>query len=111
MHALFQEFAATFTSFDDFERAVGVARLAAGAMQRLADAPAMPWAEDRDAIVEVGDDEATLHRPRWPVRFSAAVACTTGRPSWQGQHNRGVLREVLGLSDAEVDRRQRDGVL
>jgi CoA:oxalate CoA-transferase len=111
MHALFQEFAARFTSFDDFERALGVARLAAGAMQRLADAPSTQWAEDRNAIVDVGDDRAPLRLPRSPFRFSAADAGTTGRPAWQGQHNREVLRELLGLSDAEVDRLQRDRVL
>jgi len=111
MLALFEEFAATFTSFDDFERAVGVGKLAAGAMQRLADAPDTDWALDRDAFVDVGDDTEPLRLPRSPFRFSGADAGTAGRPAWQGQHNREVLRELLGMPDAEIDRLERDGVL
>jgi len=111
MLALFEEFAATFTSFDDFERAVGVGKLAAGAMQRLADAPDTDWAQDRDAFVDVGDDAEPLRLPRSPFRFSGADAGTAGRPAWQGQHNREVLRELLGMPDAEIDRLERDGVL
>jgi crotonobetainyl-CoA:carnitine CoA-transferase CaiB-like acyl-CoA transferase len=111
MLALFEEFAATFTSFDDFERAVGVGKLAAGAMQRLADAPDTLWAQDRDAFVDVGDDAEPLRLPRSPFRFSGADAGTAGRPAWQGQHNREVLRDLLGLPDAEIDRLEQDGVL
>jgi crotonobetainyl-CoA:carnitine CoA-transferase CaiB-like acyl-CoA transferase len=111
MLALFEEFAATFTSFDDFERAVGVGKLAAGAMQRLADAPDTDWAQDRDAFVDVGDDAEPLRLPRSPFRFSGADAGTAGRPAWQGQHNREVLRDLLGLPDAEIDRLEQDGVL
>jgi crotonobetainyl-CoA:carnitine CoA-transferase CaiB-like acyl-CoA transferase len=111
MLALFEEFAATFTSFDDFERAVGVGKLAAGAMQRLADAPDTLWAQDRDAFVDVGDDAEPLRLPRSPFRFSGADAGTVGRPAWQGQHNREVLRDLLGLPDAEIDRLEQDGVL
>jgi len=111
MLALFEEFAATFTSFDDFERAVGVGKLAAGAMQRLADAPDTDWALDRDAFVDVGDDTEPLRLPRSPFRFSGADAGTAGRPAWQGQHNRDVLRGLLGMPDAEIDALERDGVL
>jgi crotonobetainyl-CoA:carnitine CoA-transferase CaiB-like acyl-CoA transferase len=49
--------------------------------------------------------------PRSPFRFSQASAGTSGRPAWQGEHNREVLREVLGLSDDQVDALERDGVL
>ena len=36
---------------------------------------------------------------------------TTGRPASQGEHNREVLREVLDLTDDEIDRLEADGVL
>jgi crotonobetainyl-CoA:carnitine CoA-transferase CaiB-like acyl-CoA transferase len=112
MSALFREFAATFSTFTDFEAALSRARLAVGEMRPLADAAAAPWAQARDALVDVGDERSgPLRLPRSPFRFSAASAGTTGRPAWQGQHNREVLRDVLGLRDHDIDELERDGVL
>jgi len=112
MLALFADFAVTFSSFDDFEAALGRARLAVGEMRPLADAATAPWAQEREALVDVGDDQRRpLRLPRSPFRFSGSSAGTTGRPAWQGQHNREVLRELLGLDDGEVDALERDGVL
>jgi len=112
MLSAFEEFAATFSSFADFEAALGKARLAVGEMRPLTDVGSAPWAQERDALVDVGDEESgPLRLPRSPFRFSAASAGTTGRPAWQGQHNRDVLREVLGMSEPDLDRLERDGVL
>jgi crotonobetainyl-CoA:carnitine CoA-transferase CaiB-like acyl-CoA transferase len=52
-----------------------------------------------------------MRLPRSPFRFSDATVGTTGRPAWQGQHNRDVLREVLGMADADIDALVADGVL
>ena len=112
MHTLFQGFAATFPCFDDFEAALAKARLAVGAMKPLTDVGAADWAQEREALVDVGDDESgPLRLPRSPFRFSAASAGTTGRPAWQGQHNREVMHGVLDLSDDAIDGLERDGVL
>jgi crotonobetainyl-CoA:carnitine CoA-transferase CaiB-like acyl-CoA transferase len=112
MLTVFQTFASGFSRFDDFETALGTARLAVGQMQSLRDVNVSDWARERDAIVDVGDGESgALRLPRSPFRFSAASAGTTGRPAWQGQHNHEVLREVLGLSDDAIDQLVRDGVL
>lgn len=112
MLAVFQEFAGSFSRFEDFEAALATARLAVGEMRPLNDVGAAPWARDREALVDVGDTRSgPLRLPRSPFRFSAASAGTTGRPAWQGQHNREVLREVLGLSDDDIDRLEHDGVL
>ena len=63
-------------------------------------------------MVDVGDEQSgPLRLPRSPFRFSAASAGTTGTPAWQGQHNREVLTEVLGLSGDVIDRLDRDRVL
>jgi crotonobetainyl-CoA:carnitine CoA-transferase CaiB-like acyl-CoA transferase len=112
MLELFQEFAETFDRFEDFEAALGSARLAVGQMRPLSDVATAPWADAREALVDVGDDRSgAMLLPHSPFRFSAASAGTTGKPAWQGQHNREVLREVLGLDDEDVDRLERDGVL
>jgi crotonobetainyl-CoA:carnitine CoA-transferase CaiB-like acyl-CoA transferase len=112
MLAILQEFAGTFSRFDDFEAALSKARLAVGVMQPLAHAAGEEWALERDALVDVGDDTSgPLRLPRSPFRFSEVDAGTSGRPAWQGQHNRTVLHELLGLSDTEIDRLTDDGVL
>jgi len=112
MLTLFEEFAATFSCFDEFEAALSKARLAVGEMRPLTDVGAAPWAQERDALVDVGDGQSgPLRLPRSPFRFSAASAGTTGRPAWQGQHNREVMRDMLGLSEDDIDRLDRDGVL
>jgi crotonobetainyl-CoA:carnitine CoA-transferase CaiB-like acyl-CoA transferase len=112
MLAILQEFAGTFQRFDDFEAALSKARLAVGVMQPLAQAADDEWARERNALVDVGDATVgPLRLPRSPFRFSEVDAGTSGRPAWQGQHNRTVLHELLGLSDREIDQFTNDGVL
>jgi CoA:oxalate CoA-transferase len=112
MLAVFQSFAETFSRFDDFEQALGVAQLAVGEMRPLSDVAEADWARERDALVDVGDRASgPLRLPRSPFRFSNASAGTSGRPAWQGQHNREVLRELLDLSDGMIDQLEADGTL
>jgi len=112
MVELFQEFAASFTRFDDFAAALARARLAVGEMRTLADVGTAAWARERAALVDVGDEQSgSLRLPYSPFRFSDASAGTHGRPAWQGEHNREVLRDVLGLADDEIDRLEREAVL
>ncbi|MEY2450718.1 MAG: hypothetical protein QOD92_292 [Acidimicrobiaceae bacterium] len=112
MFDVFEEFASTFSRFDDFEVALGKARLAVGQMRALSDVLDADWVRERGALVDVGDEHSgPLQLPRSPFRFSAATAGTTGRPAWQGQHNREVLRELLDLHDDAIDVLERDGVL
>ena len=112
MLAMFQEFAITFTRFEDFEAALGRGRLAVGEMKPVTDVIDSPWAKERGALVELDlGDEQPMRLPRSPFRFSAADAGTTGVPAWQGQHNREVLRELLGLTDDEIDALESDAVL
>ena len=112
MIGLFQEFASTFASFSDFEAALAKGGLAAGAMQPIAQAAEDEWARDRGAFVDVGNhSDGALKLPRSPFRFSEGDVGTTGRPAWQGEHNREVLGAMLDLGDDEIDRLYREGVL
>jgi CoA:oxalate CoA-transferase len=107
MLAIFEAFAAGFASFDAFEAALSKAGLAAGAMRPLTDVGEAEWARERGALVDVGG----MRLPRSPFRFSATDAGTTGRPGRQGEHNREVCREFLGLADGEIDRLEAEGIL
>ena len=81
-------------------------------MQPIAQAAEDEWARDRGAFVDVGNDaDGALKLPRSPFRFSEGDVGTTGRPAWQGEHNREVLRAMLDLGDDEIDRLHREGVL
>ena len=112
MIEVFREFASTFDRFDTFEAALGRARLAVGEMRSLADAAGAEWAQERGAVVDIDVGEGgPMRLPRSPFRFSDAVVGTAGRPAWQGEHNREVVHEVLGLSHADIDALERDGVL
>ena len=94
MLVVFQDFASTFSGFDEFEAALGAARLAVGQMRALSDVADADWARARGALVDVGDESGgPLQLPR------------------SGQHNREVLRELLGLADDAIDSLERDGVL
>src|SRR5262249_13394615 len=105
-------FAATFASFDAFETAIGRAGLAVGAMHALRDAQPAEWSQHRGAVVDIDvDGQQAIALPRSPFRFSAASAGTAGRPAYQGEHNREVLRDVLDLDEAAIDALERDGVL
>jgi crotonobetainyl-CoA:carnitine CoA-transferase CaiB-like acyl-CoA transferase len=46
-----------------------------------------------------------------PYRFSDADAGVSGVPAFRGEHNREVLRELLDMSDGDVDALERDGVI
>jgi CoA:oxalate CoA-transferase len=111
MLATFQAFASTFETFDEFERALGTARLAVGQVRPLQDVADAQWAVERGALVDVGEGDQPLRLPRSPFRFSEAEVGTRGRPAWQGEHNREVLRELLGLDDDSLAALERDGVL
>jgi crotonobetainyl-CoA:carnitine CoA-transferase CaiB-like acyl-CoA transferase len=112
MLEVLQQFTSTFDRFEDFEAALGQAHLAVGEMRPLTDVATAKWANERGALVDVGDDAGgPLRLPRSPFRFSAASAGTSGRPAWQGQHNREVLREVLGMDDRTIDQLRADDVL
>lgn len=109
--AVLQEWAAGFESFDRFEDAVGRGRMAAGAVRSLNEALSQPWAEERQALVDVGGERGTIRVPRSPLRFSSLEVGSRPHPSAQGEDNAAVLRDLLDLDQREVDRLTADGVL
>jgi crotonobetainyl-CoA:carnitine CoA-transferase CaiB-like acyl-CoA transferase len=107
-----QALAGRFGSFDEFEAVIERSRMAAGALRTVAEAATSNWAAARGALVDVGDAATgPLELPRSAFRFSSARAGTRGRPAHQGQHNREVLMDVLGMTEGEVASLREAGVL
>ena len=106
-----QAFASGFDSFDSLEQVLAKGSIASGLMRSLAEVKDADWAEQRGALTNVGTEQDPLLLPRSPARYSVSDAGTSGRPSYQGEDNRRVLRSLLDMSDEEIDRLEGDGLL
>jgi len=70
------------------------------------------WAAARGAVVAVDDrGGGAIRIPNSPWHFSEATSGVRGGPAYRGEHNRAVLRRVLGLADDEIDALEQNGVL
>jgi CoA:oxalate CoA-transferase len=90
------------------------------------DTAGIAWGDVRDAttlfdsptlrhgqVVTQVDDHAGSTRGviRMPYRFSASTSAVRGPAPQRGQHNREVVADWLGASDAEIDRLVADNIL
>ena len=81
-----------------------------GVLRTVREVADSDWARERGAIVEVPDrGGGTIRIPNSPWHFSAADTGVRGQPAYRGEHNREVLAELCGLSEAELDRLEADG--
>ena len=102
----------THTDLDELERVLGAHGLPMGVVRSTREAATNAWANERGAVVEVDDRQgSTVSIPQAPWRFSAATTGAHGKPAFRGEHNREVLRELLGTDDATLTRWEADGVL
>lgn len=70
-----------------------------------------PHLRSRGYFVPVNDKAiGTCEYPGSPIRYELST-CTPGSVSEFGQHNRYVLRTILGLDESEIDGLAQDGVL
>ena len=74
---------------------------------------ASDWAAERAAVVSVDDRGGGTYRiPNAPWKFSDAPDVgVRGTPRYRGEDNAEVLREVLGMSDAEIAALDDSGIL
>ena len=111
LHQIVEAWVFGFESAPEVEAAFNEVRLPVGMVRSVSELAATEWAEHRGAITDVSDRSGgTIRIPSSPWRFSDADAGVRRDPSWRGEHNREVLRE-LGLGDEEIDRLDADGVL
>ncbi|HET9601466.1 MAG TPA: CaiB/BaiF CoA-transferase family protein [Acidimicrobiales bacterium] len=110
--AALQEAANGFATAGELEDALAEQELAMGVLRTVQEVADSDWARARGAIVEVPDrGGGTIRIPNAPWHFGAADAGVRGQPAYRGEHNREVLAELCGLSDAELDRLEASGVL
>lgn len=109
---IIEQWTLTFTDADELERVLAGAGFPMGVVRSTGDAATSAWARERGAVVEVDDRVGgTVAIPQAPWRFSDAVTGTRGVPAYRGEHNREVLRELLGTDDATLARWEASGVL
>ncbi|NNE12846.1 MAG: CoA transferase [Ilumatobacter sp.] len=113
IHDAIQAWASTMPDAPSVEERFSHYRLAVGAVRSVRDVCASDWAVERGAVVEIADrGDGTYRVPNAPWKFSEAPGVgVSGTPRYRGEDNAEVLREVLGMSDAEIDALAADGVL
>ena len=110
--AIIEAWAGTFTDVEALERALADAGIAMGVVRAAGAAATSDWAEARGATVAVDDRVGgTIRIPEAPWRFSDAPTGAGGAPAYRGEHNREVLRELLGTDDATLADWEARGVL
>jgi crotonobetainyl-CoA:carnitine CoA-transferase CaiB-like acyl-CoA transferase len=103
---------ATFDSARALQDAIGVSSVIVSEVRTTAELAATEWAAERGAFVEVDTGRGqTVTVPQAPWRFAGAPSGVGGRAGYRGEHNREVLRELIGADDAELDRLEADGIL
>ncbi len=110
--AAIDEWASGMPDAEAIEEAMARNRLAVGKLRSVHDVCDTDWAHEREVVVEVPDrGDGTIRIPNAPWRFDGSEIRTGGEPRYRGEDNRSVMTEVLGLTDAEVDGFEAQGVL
>ena len=97
-------FMLSLKTWDEVEAAFAKINVAWGQVRPAKNVREQATLAHRGSIVEV-DDRAGGTRPvaQSPYRWSSAKSGVKGPAPHRGEHNRAVLAEWLGLSDAEID--------
>ena len=105
-------FMQSLTTWDEVEAAFAKINVAWGQVRPAANVREQATLAHRASIVEI-DDRAGGTRPvaQSPYRWSSAKSGVKGPAPHRGEHNREVLGEWLGLSDAEIESLAAAGVV
>lgn len=108
---ILQEWASTVANAEEIERVFAAQGLATGRLRSVAELADTDWARQRGAITEVSDrGGGTVRIPQSPWKFSDADVRVRGEPKYRGEDNARVLRDILGMDEADIERLARDGV-
>ncbi len=112
IHAIVAGWLAGFSDLESAERALDAGRIASSRVHSTAEALRLPEVEAR-GLVRALDDRGggTVRVIDSPWRFSGAESGVHGSAAYRGEHNRDVLRELLGWDDARIAALEAAGVL
>jgi len=111
VHDAIEEFLQSFATAEEAYQTIAKEHLIVGLVLEPWEVATHPQTKPRDMVREVP------HPLSGPLSTIATAPLfsrnpiTVGRAPFIGEHNRPVLREFLGLSEAELDRLHKDGVL
>jgi crotonobetainyl-CoA:carnitine CoA-transferase CaiB-like acyl-CoA transferase len=112
VHEIIEEFLQSFETLEDAYKALLDARIIVGMILDPWQAANHPQLATRDMIHEIEYPFADEPVPTIATALHFSKSRTSvGRAPFQGEHNRKVLREFLGLSDDELKRLLESGVL
>ena len=112
LRALLGAWLARFADLEIAERALAAAGVTATRVHSTAEALRLPEVETRG--IERGLDDrggGTVPVSDAPWRFLDAEAGVHGVAPYRGEHNRDVLRQLLGFDDERIDALEAAGVL
>ena len=99
------EWVARFDSAAELEEALGASMILVADVRSAPEIRETAWAADRGAFLDVevkpGGDPVTI--PQSPWRFGGAASGAKPLVGFRGEHNRQVLAEQFGLTDAQLD--------
>jgi crotonobetainyl-CoA:carnitine CoA-transferase CaiB-like acyl-CoA transferase len=103
LHAIIQTWILTFPDLEALDAQLDEAKIAVGVVRSLKEFAGTEWADYWGAVREVPDRFGGTYRlPGHPWHFSDNELDATSPPSFQGEHNELVLKDI-GFSDAEIE--------
>ncbi|HYZ92222.1 MAG TPA: CaiB/BaiF CoA-transferase family protein [Actinomycetota bacterium] len=101
---IIQDWILRFDDVESLDKEMRKGNLVLGFVRTFTEAASTDWADARGAIVDISDRaDGHFKVPNSPWRFSNAESGAHGVPAYRGEHNRDVLKELLGYDDAKVD--------
>jgi hypothetical protein len=109
--AKLREWALEFDDVESLETALDKIRVPVGVVRSLADTVKADWAIARNAFKDITTGNGAIKVPLSPLRISKHYVGPRTGVSRQGENNRSILAERLGMADDELDQLERENVL
>ncbi len=106
-----RQWAMEFDDVESLERALDKIRVPVGVVRTLAETADADWAIARNAFKDIPSGDGSIKVPLSPLRISNHYVGPRTGVSLQGENNRSILKERLGMNDDELDLLEKENVL